>query len=56
MLRSRFQAIIGPPEHLIERISAYAAAGVEEVMVQWAFLEDFEGLTAIADHVLPHFR
>jgi F420-dependent oxidoreductase-like protein len=56
MFRSRFQAIIGPPEHVIERISAYGAAGVEEVMVQWPFLEDLEGLTAIADHILPHFR
>jgi alkanesulfonate monooxygenase SsuD/methylene tetrahydromethanopterin reductase-like flavin-dependent oxidoreductase (luciferase family) len=48
--------ILGTPDEVIEGLSTYAAAGVEEVMVQWFGVADTEGLAALADQVLPHFR
>lgn len=45
--------IVGTPEMVRERISAYAAAGVEEIMMQWLDLDDIEGLRAFAQTVLP---
>jgi hypothetical protein len=43
-------------DEVIKGLSAYAAAGVEEVMVQWFGVADIEGLATLADQVLPHFR
>jgi F420-dependent oxidoreductase-like protein len=45
--------IVGTPEMVREQIAAYAAAGVEEVMMQWLDLDDIEGLRAFAQTVLP---
>jgi hypothetical protein len=36
-----------------EQIAAYAAAGVEELMMQWLDLDDIEGLRVFAHTVLP---
>jgi alkanesulfonate monooxygenase SsuD/methylene tetrahydromethanopterin reductase-like flavin-dependent oxidoreductase (luciferase family) len=44
----------GTPKEVIGRLQAYAAAGVDEVMVQWISLEDLEGIAAIAEDVLPY--
>jgi F420-dependent oxidoreductase-like protein len=52
-LREKRNAIIGTPEMIAEQIATYAAAGVEELMLQWFDLEDVEGLRAFAEHVLP---
>jgi hypothetical protein len=41
---------------VIEHLSAYAAVGVEEVIMQWFGMDDIEGLATLADQVLPHFR
>jgi alkanesulfonate monooxygenase SsuD/methylene tetrahydromethanopterin reductase-like flavin-dependent oxidoreductase (luciferase family) len=46
--------IAGEPAQVIEQIHAYAAAGVEEIMVQRLDLDDDEGLQVIAEEVLPH--
>lgn len=46
--------IAGPPAEVIERIQGYAAAGVEEIMVQRLDLDDDDGLQIIAEEVLPH--
>lgn len=54
--RTNMSGILGTPDEVIEGLSAYAAAGVEEVMVQWFGVADIEGLAALADQVLPHFR
>jgi alkanesulfonate monooxygenase SsuD/methylene tetrahydromethanopterin reductase-like flavin-dependent oxidoreductase (luciferase family) len=48
-------AALGSPEVIIETLSAYAAAGVEELIMQWFSMDDVEGLERIAQHVLPHF-
>jgi alkanesulfonate monooxygenase SsuD/methylene tetrahydromethanopterin reductase-like flavin-dependent oxidoreductase (luciferase family) len=53
-LRSSFQAILGPPEHVIEQLQSFATAGAEEVMLQWFSLDDVEGLEILAEDVLPH--
>jgi F420-dependent oxidoreductase-like protein len=45
--------IVGTPEMVREQIAAYAAAGVEEVMMQWLDLDDIDGLRAFAQTVLP---
>lgn len=53
-LRSSEGAMAGTPEEVIGRLRAYAAAGVDEVMIQWLSLEDLEGIAAIAEDVLPY--
>jgi alkanesulfonate monooxygenase SsuD/methylene tetrahydromethanopterin reductase-like flavin-dependent oxidoreductase (luciferase family) len=45
--------IIGTPEMVREQIGAYAAAGVEEIMMQWLDLDDLDGLRAFVQTVLP---
>jgi alkanesulfonate monooxygenase SsuD/methylene tetrahydromethanopterin reductase-like flavin-dependent oxidoreductase (luciferase family) len=53
LLRDNFGTITGTPEEVTERIRAYGAAGMEEIMVQWAGLADIEGLQVLAEHVAP---
>lgn len=48
--------VLGTPDEVIERLGAYAAAGVEELIVQWFGAADVEGLAILAEQVLPHFR
>jgi alkanesulfonate monooxygenase SsuD/methylene tetrahydromethanopterin reductase-like flavin-dependent oxidoreductase (luciferase family) len=50
-----FKAIIGRPETVIERLRAYAEAGVDEVMLQWFGMNDLEGLALLAETLLPAF-
>jgi alkanesulfonate monooxygenase SsuD/methylene tetrahydromethanopterin reductase-like flavin-dependent oxidoreductase (luciferase family) len=45
--------VAGSPPEVIDRIQEYAAAGVEEIMVQRLDLDDMEGLQIIAEEVLP---
>jgi alkanesulfonate monooxygenase SsuD/methylene tetrahydromethanopterin reductase-like flavin-dependent oxidoreductase (luciferase family) len=54
-LRPHYKSLItGTPEAVVEQIRAYGAAGVAELIVQWANLEDMDGLRLLAEHVLPH--
>ena len=46
--------IVGTPDMILEQIQAYAAAGVEELMLQWFDLDDIDGLRAFAKSVLQH--
>lgn len=55
-LRDKRNAIVGTPDMIVEQIAAYAAAGVEELMLQWFDLADVEGLRAFAEQVLPKLR
>ncbi|HEY3080224.1 MAG TPA: LLM class flavin-dependent oxidoreductase [Chloroflexota bacterium] len=53
-LRGRSPNVIaGSPAAVIEQVQAYAAAGVEEIMVQRLDLDDIEGLQLIAEEVMP---
>ena len=44
-----FAAILGTPERVLEKMQAYAAAGAEEMMIQWFNLDDIEGIAMIAE-------
>lgn len=46
-------AITGTPEGVLRRIRDYAAAGAQEIMLQWLDLDDLDGLRALAETVLP---
>jgi F420-dependent oxidoreductase-like protein len=54
--RTNLAGILGTPDDVIERLDIYAAAGVEEIILQWSGMEDIEGLATLAEHVLPHFN
>ena len=45
---------MGTPEQVIAQIRAYAAVGVEEVMVNWFVPEDIDGLKHFAEQILPY--
>ena len=53
-LRSSEGGIAGTPDEVVARLRAYAAAGVDEVMIQWISLDDLEGIAVIAEDVMPH--
>jgi alkanesulfonate monooxygenase SsuD/methylene tetrahydromethanopterin reductase-like flavin-dependent oxidoreductase (luciferase family) len=53
--RTNMGGVLGSPDEVIVQLRAYAAAGVEEVMIQWFGMDDIEGLAALAHQVLPHF-
>lgn len=46
--------IVGTADVAIERIRAFAAAGVEELMIQWVDPTDLDGIRAFGELVLPH--
>jgi len=48
-IRAERHAIIGTPDMVAEQIAAYAAAGVEELMLQWLDMDDIDGLRAFAE-------
>ena len=54
--RTNLAGILGTPDEVIEHLSAYAAVGVEEVIMQWFGMDDIEGLATLANQVLSHFR
>jgi len=53
-MQTYMAAILGTPEHVVEQMRAYAAAGAEEMMIQWFGMDDIEGLEVLAEHVMPH--
>jgi alkanesulfonate monooxygenase SsuD/methylene tetrahydromethanopterin reductase-like flavin-dependent oxidoreductase (luciferase family) len=49
-----FGAFVGTPGEFIERLQAYAAVGVQEVMLQWWEANDLEGLRMFAEEIMPY--
>lgn len=49
-------SLMGPPDMIAEQLAACAAAGIEELMLQWFDLDDIEGLETFAAHILPRAR
>jgi alkanesulfonate monooxygenase SsuD/methylene tetrahydromethanopterin reductase-like flavin-dependent oxidoreductase (luciferase family) len=45
--------LVGVASEIVEQIAAFAAVGVERIMVQWLDLDDLDRLTAFANRVLP---
>jgi alkanesulfonate monooxygenase SsuD/methylene tetrahydromethanopterin reductase-like flavin-dependent oxidoreductase (luciferase family) len=51
---SRTQGVfVSSPEALVELMQNYVAVGVDEIILEWTALGDFEGLQLIAEEVLP---
>lgn len=48
--------LVGTPEQVVERIRAFAEAGVEELMLQWLDLDDSDGLRVFAEAVMPEIH
>jgi alkanesulfonate monooxygenase SsuD/methylene tetrahydromethanopterin reductase-like flavin-dependent oxidoreductase (luciferase family) len=44
---------VGSPSELAALIHEYAAAGADEVMLQWVSMDDIEGLEVLAEQVVP---
>lgn len=53
-LRRDLRAIIGSPHDVVKQMRAYADAGVEEIMMQFYDVTDFDAIHLIARDVLPH--
>jgi len=51
-----FNPIVGTPDSVLQQINAYAAAGVDELIIQWFDVEDVEGLQVYAEEILPHLN
>jgi alkanesulfonate monooxygenase SsuD/methylene tetrahydromethanopterin reductase-like flavin-dependent oxidoreductase (luciferase family) len=47
-------ALVGTPEEIISQIREYEAIGVSEVSMQWAAMDDIEGLEILAREVMPY--
>jgi alkanesulfonate monooxygenase SsuD/methylene tetrahydromethanopterin reductase-like flavin-dependent oxidoreductase (luciferase family) len=56
LLRTQFGVLVGPPDTILEHLQALIAAGVEELILEWAALDDIAGLELIAEQVLPYIR
>jgi alkanesulfonate monooxygenase SsuD/methylene tetrahydromethanopterin reductase-like flavin-dependent oxidoreductase (luciferase family) len=54
--RAMFRPIVGTPKQVVERIRAYAQAGVEELMVQCFVVDDLSELELLSEEVLPQLR
>jgi alkanesulfonate monooxygenase SsuD/methylene tetrahydromethanopterin reductase-like flavin-dependent oxidoreductase (luciferase family) len=50
------KCIIGGPAEVIEKLQAYAEAGVDEFVIQRMAVQDLDGLETIASEVLPGFN
>jgi F420-dependent oxidoreductase-like protein len=51
-LEARGGALVGLPDDIVRQVSAYADAGVDEMMLQWFDLDDINGLRNFAESVL----
>jgi len=56
LLRTPFGVLVGPPDTIVEHFQALAAAGVEEIILEWSALDDSAGLELIAEQILPHIQ
>jgi len=45
--------VVGATAAVVDQLGAFAAAGVQRIMLQWLDLEDLDGLEAMAKSVLP---
>ena len=51
-IHAQGRAIVGTPEQIMQQISAYTEAGVEEFMLQWFDMDNIKGLRNFAESVL----
>ncbi|HZQ07340.1 MAG TPA: TIGR03560 family F420-dependent LLM class oxidoreductase [Anaerolineae bacterium] len=48
--------LIGTSSEIVEQLGQLSDAGMEQVMIQWLDLDDLDGLTYFAEHVLPQVQ
>lgn len=48
--------IVGNASEVLDKFRAYAAAGVQELMLQWFEPQDVEGIFTLANRILPQFE
>ncbi len=48
--------LVGQPSEIVEQLSGLAAAGCQQVMLQWLNQDDIDGLEAIAKLVMPQVK
>ncbi len=48
--------VVGTPAQVVDQLGELAQAGAQRVMLQWLDLDDLDGLEALAQAVLPHFK
>jgi alkanesulfonate monooxygenase SsuD/methylene tetrahydromethanopterin reductase-like flavin-dependent oxidoreductase (luciferase family) len=48
--------VVGTPAQVMDQLGELAQAGAQRVMLQWLDLDDLDGLEALAQTVLPHFK
>lgn len=48
--------VVGTGNALVEQLEAFAAAGVQRIMLQWLDLDDMDGLESLATAVLPQVQ
>lgn len=48
--------VVGSGNALVDQLEAFAAAGVQRIMLQWLDLDDMAGLEALATAVLPQVQ
>lgn len=46
--------IVGTPSAIVDQLAAWAAAGLDRVMLRWENLDDTDGLREMAEALLPH--
>ena len=51
--RQSLNAFCGPPDELADYVRTFAAAGADEIVLQWFGLDDIEGLGVLAENLLP---
>ncbi len=49
-----FCPVVGTPEEVVAQLQAYADVGIEEVIMQWFDVDDFEGIHKYAEYILPY--
>jgi len=47
--------ILGRTDEVIEKLQAYAQAGVEEFVILWFWVDYLDGINIIAKEIIPHF-
>jgi alkanesulfonate monooxygenase SsuD/methylene tetrahydromethanopterin reductase-like flavin-dependent oxidoreductase (luciferase family) len=52
-LRTGGTSLVGSPQEVVEQIQAFAAAGTQEMVMQWTLPDDLDGLKVLAKEVLP---
>jgi alkanesulfonate monooxygenase SsuD/methylene tetrahydromethanopterin reductase-like flavin-dependent oxidoreductase (luciferase family) len=49
-----YGALVGEGDQILEQLGRLAATGCQQVMLQWLYLDDLDGIEALAKALLPH--